>query len=103
MLSRMRHACVLVLACLISGAHAQTNDAVRGRNVAANCASCHGTNGVSQPGMPTLAGRSKDELVSKMQDFKSGRVPSTIMGQIAKGYSDAQIERAAAFFAAQKP
>ena len=52
--------------------------------------------------MPALAGKTKDELVRKMQDLKSGRVASTIMGQIAKGYSDEQIDLAADFFAKQK-
>ena len=52
--------------------------------------------------MPALAGKTKEELVRNMQDFKSGRVPSTIMGQIAKGYSDEQIELAAEFFAKQR-
>jgi len=98
--SRPAFSCSVALAFVAVAAHAQT--AEPGRNVAASCASCHGANGVSQPGMPALAGKTKDELVRKMQDFKSGRVPSTIMGQIAKGYSDEQIELAADFFAKQK-
>ena len=28
-----------------------------------------------------------------MQDFKAGRVPGTIMPQLAKGYTDEQIDR----------
>ena len=83
--------------------HAQPADPNLGRNIAATCANCHGTNGVTQGGgLPSLAGQSKDELVRKMQDFKSGRAPSTIMTQLAKGYTDEQIELAASFFAAQK-
>ena len=93
-------AVVLLVAAV---APAQAQDAAHARNVAANCAACHGTDGVSQAGMPTLAGRSKDEIVRKMHDFKSGRAPSTIMGQLAKGYSDEQIELAASWFAARKP
>jgi len=98
--SQLVFSCSVAVAFAAVAAHAQTSDP--GRNVAASCASCHGANGVSQPGMPALAGRSKDELVRKMQDFKSGRVASTIMGQIAKGYSDEQIDLAADFFARQK-
>jgi cytochrome c553 len=37
-----------------------------------------------------------------MQDFKAGRKPATIMHQLAKGYSDDQIQAIAAYFAAQK-
>jgi cytochrome c553 len=50
-----------------------------------------------------LAGKPKEELVQKLQDFKAGRKPATIMHQLAKGYTDAQIEAMAAYFAAQKP
>ena len=50
----------------------------------------------------SLAGRSKDDLVTQMKAFKSGARPATVMHQLAKGYSDAQIEVIAAYFAAQK-
>ena len=52
--------------------------------------------------MASLAGVSKDDIVQKMLDFKSGRRPATIMHQLAKGYSDEQIQVIAAYFAAQK-
>ena len=73
-----------------------------GRDVAATCAACHGTDGKSRGGMPSLAGRGKDEVVRAMRAFRDGRRPSTIMQQLAKGYDDAEIEAAAAYFAAQK-
>ena len=69
---------------------------------AAACANCHGTNGKAQPGMISLAGREKAELVQKMQAYKKGELPATIMHQISKGYSDEQIQQIAAYFAAQK-
>jgi len=34
-------------------------------------------------------------------DLWSGRRPATVMQQLAKGYTDAQIEAAAAYFSAQ--
>ena len=89
---------VAVPACAQSAA-----DPNLARNIAANCANCHGTNGVSQGGVASLAGQSKADLVRKMQDYKAGRTPSTIMTQLAKGYTDAQIELVAGYFAAQKP
>lgn len=73
-----------------------------GRNLAAACANCHGTNGVSQPGMPALAGRERPELSRLLQEFKSGKRPATVMHQIAKGYSDEQIEAIAAYLSAQR-
>ena len=84
-------------------AGAQSPDPNFARNIAAACANCHGTNGVSKGGMPSLAGQPKAELVRKMQDYKSGRTPATIMPQLAKGYSDQEIDLMAGWFAAQKP
>jgi cytochrome subunit of sulfide dehydrogenase len=72
------------------------------RDLAAACASCHGMNGASVQGMPYLAGQSKGYIVERMREFKSGKRPATVMQQIAKGYSDDQIEALAAYFSAQK-
>jgi cytochrome c553 len=66
------------------------------------CSGCHGTEGRALPGMVSMAGYDKDSMVKTMLDFKSGRRPATLMHQIAKGYSDEQIQAIAAYFAAQK-
>ncbi len=67
------------------------------------CAGCHGTGGASAgPSMPSLAGQSKLALVESMKGFKSGERPSTVMGRLAKGYSDADFEKMADYYAAQK-
>jgi sulfide dehydrogenase cytochrome subunit len=85
-----------------SASQAQTVDPLQARSWAASCANCHGTNGQAQPGMESLAGASEQDIVKKMQDFKAGRKPATLMHQLAKGYSDEQIQAIAAYFAAQK-
>jgi sulfide dehydrogenase cytochrome subunit len=81
---------------------AQAPDPLQVRSWAASCANCHGTNGNAQPGMVSLAGTPQDAIVKKMLDYKAGRLPATIMHQLAKGYSDEQITAIAAYFAAQK-
>lgn len=92
---------VLGLLALCAGmAHAAENHS--GRNWAAACSACHGTNGHAVTGMAALAGMDKTYLVNSMQDFKSGKRPATLMHQIAKGYSDEQIGQIAEFFAKQK-
>ena len=78
-----------------------------GARLAANCAACHGTNGDTKnapnfASLPGLAGQPRENLAASLRAFKSGTRPSTIMTQIAKGYTDEQIELLAAFFAAQK-
>lgn len=97
-----RSLAALVLLASASWAQAQTADALQARGWAASCANCHGTNGKAQPGMESLAGASKSDLVRKMQDYKTGRRPATVMHQLAKGYTDEQIEAIAAYFASQK-
>jgi cytochrome subunit of sulfide dehydrogenase len=81
---------------------AQDIDSNLAQSIAATCANCHGTNGVSQGGTESLAGQSKDDIVRKMREFKAGTKPGTIMPQLAKGYTEAQIELAAGWFAQQK-
>jgi cytochrome c553 len=43
-----------------------------------------------------------ERLLALMADFKSGAEPATVMHQIARGYSDAQLRLIAAYFAARK-
>ena len=82
----------------------QAADPNLARNLAATCANCHGTNGqaVKGSGMDALAGSPKEKALQKLADFKSGDKPASIMHQIARGYTDAQLELIAAYFAAQK-
>ena len=77
----------------------------QGRNLAASCAICHGTEGRSatkdSPLIP-LAGLPRDHIATQMRAFRDGKRPATVMHQIAKGYTDPQIDAIAAWFAAQK-
>jgi sulfide dehydrogenase cytochrome subunit len=102
----MTRGAAIVLAGLLAAAaaHAQDVTSLRVRSLAATCASCHGTDGhaVDASAVPGLAGLPASALVDRLKAYKSGSVPSTVMQQIAKGYSDEQIEQLAAYFAAQK-
>jgi cytochrome subunit of sulfide dehydrogenase len=89
----------LVLLAAPAGVLAQGTHSAR--DLAAACASCHGTGGASVQGMPYLAGRSRTSIVERMREFKSGERPATVMHQIARGYTDEQIEALAAYFSAQ--
>ena len=91
------------VAAIAAPLSAQAADALQVRSMAAACASCHGTQGVALDGMETLAGKSKDELLKKMLDFKSGKKPATLMHQLSKGYTDEQLEQLATYFSALKP
>ncbi len=92
---------IVALAALAPAAAAQDNSAAR--SLAATCANCHGTDGRSvSTEVSALAGMPKDFIVQRMNEFKSGKRPATVMHQLAKGYTDQQIELMAGHFAAQK-
>ena len=96
-----------VLFCLANTAQAQTDagkDALYVKSLAATCANCHGTNGKATEGssVVTIAGLDKAYFIAQMTAFKTGTRPATIMHQLSKGYSDAQIETMATYFAALK-
>jgi sulfide dehydrogenase cytochrome subunit len=73
-----------------------------GRDIAANCASCHHGDSRSGAPIPDLAGMDKAAIIDRVREFRDGRRASTIMRQLASGYTDAQIEAAASYLAAQK-
>jgi sulfide dehydrogenase cytochrome subunit len=92
---------IIVLLLALAAAPALAQDS--GRNLAAACAICHGTQGKPPAGAPVipLAGLPRDHIASQMRAFRDGSRPATVMHQIAKGYNDAQIDAMAAWFAAQ--
>jgi cytochrome c553 len=101
---RARSTCVWAAAAIFAGGTAaQGTTDLQVRSLAATCATCHGTEGRAVPGEPMipLAGLPKDYMVAQMHAFRDGKRPATVMHQLAKGYSDAQIEAVAAYFAAR--
>ncbi|MDO9483679.1 MAG: cytochrome c class I [Hydrogenophaga sp.] len=69
-----------------------------------SCAACHGTNGqLGDEYFKPLAGMPVAQFVRTMTDFREGRRPSTLMGHVARGFTDADLQGMGAFFAAQPP
>jgi cytochrome subunit of sulfide dehydrogenase len=68
---------------------------------AASCSACHGTEGrASQDStIPALAGLGRAEMLRLMNAFKDGSRPATVMHQIAKGLTEAQLIGLADYFA----
>lgn len=68
---------------------------------AQGCVGCHGPNGAGQGGVPGLAGRDRAELIAQMNAFRASERPATIMGRVARGYTEAEIIATAEYFARQ--
>ncbi len=96
----------VMLLSSLAGTCALAQDAAKlhQRALAATCANCHGTDGrtVSGSAVPPLAGLPKDYMIQQMNAFKNGTRQATVMHQLAKGLTDAQIESTAAYFSVLK-
>jgi cytochrome subunit of sulfide dehydrogenase len=92
----------LILSSLLGGlalsgaAHAQDVQQQRLYNMAlaATCANCHGTNGVSVPGVtvPMINHLPASVMYERLMEYKTGKRTGTIMHQLAKGYTDEQLK-----------
>jgi len=76
---------------------------VRSPSMLANtCAGCHGTDGASAGDiMPIIGGMEKEYLSTVLLEFKTGERDATIMGRIAKGYSDNELKAIASYMASK--
>ena len=73
------------------------------RYLSGNCTTCHGFQGRPvADAMPQLAGQPAARLVEQFRAYRDGTREGTIMNQIAKGYSDADIEALASYFSLQE-
>jgi cytochrome subunit of sulfide dehydrogenase len=71
------------------------------RDMAANCASCHGTRGRAASGSSVVALAGSKDVAAQLRAFRDGRRESTVMQQIAKGFGEAEIDALGAYFARQ--
>lgn len=66
------------------------------------CAGCHGQNGTGSGAVPAIAGRSRPDLVETLTAFRANQRPGTIMGRIARGYTDDEIGAMADHFSSRR-
>ncbi|MCW5624439.1 MAG: c-type cytochrome [Burkholderiales bacterium] len=74
-----------------------------GRDLAASCAACHGTNGRAVGGFPVLAGKDREALIAALRGFRDGTHKASVMHQHAKGYTEAEAALVADYFSRQSP
>ncbi|MDO9257896.1 MAG: hypothetical protein Q7U54_20445 [Bacteroidales bacterium] len=70
-----------------------------GRTLAANCFQCHGTNGYA--GELKIAGESKSEILSEINEMKAKNPRSNIMNVHAQGYTAQEMDLIADFISKQ--
>ena len=72
--------------------------------VDANCAACHGANGVSvAPAQPNLGGQGAKYLYKQLVDFKMGNRRNGIMEAQLKGLTQQDLANVAGYYASQEP
>lgn len=97
----MRHL-PLLAAALLAPAFAPTAAAAAdGRLLAEACLGCHGADNAGASSVAGIAGRPAPELAAQLAAFRANERPATIMGRIARGYSEAEVAAVAAWLAAQ--
>jgi len=89
----------LTLGLTLLSCPAAAADAAAGRTKAAQCAVCHGPNGIATlPEAPNLAGQNEIYLIKALREFKTGVRKNEMMSMMAAGLSDADIEDLAAYY-----
>ncbi len=89
----------LAVLCVSTGAASAIDVAPAG---ASACSGCHPASRAVETPFTRLTGRNPAEVLTAMQEFRSGQRPATVMDRIAKGFTDDQIKAIAAWYAAQK-
>jgi cytochrome c553 len=69
---------------------------------AAACSGCHPSSTRVTSPVPRLAGLDQAAIIRAMQEFRSGQRIATVMDRIAKGFTDAEIQAIAAWYAGQR-
>lgn len=68
---------------------------------ASPCSGCHAPRGLGSP-VASIAGRDPNDIVTAMQEFRSGARSATVMDRIAKGFSDDEVRAIVASLGAQR-
>ncbi len=65
---------------------------------ASACSGCHAPAGrVASPSIPPLDGLRAADIARAMAEYRSGERPGTVMGRIAKGFTDDEVRAIAAW------
>ena len=92
----LRIGAIALMAALAAPAAAQPQPTTL---LAGACQGCHGVTGAGAQGIPAIAQTmTRAEFVAAMQEFRANRREATVMGRIARGYTDAEFAALAAHY-----
>jgi cytochrome c553 len=77
-------------------------DVQAGKAKTAVCAGCHGPTGAGIGVYPRLAGKSEQQIVQALQEYKSGKRANPIMKPMASMLSDQDMSNIGAYYASLK-
>ena len=92
----MRGSSLLVVIATLASSSPAVAASETARALAAGCVGCHQREARSPP---PLTGRSAGDTASLVRAFRDGTRPGTVMPQLARGYTDAEIDAIAGYFA----
>jgi cytochrome c553 len=99
MMLKLGSICATLLACLIFSVSAEALENSELADLVAQCAACHGTEGVAKDvEIPNLAGQHDRYLVTQLQNFRSGKRPHKEMRYMSRHLSDEEIEAVAQYY-----
>jgi sulfide dehydrogenase cytochrome subunit len=99
---RIQLVAAAIVVSLLLASPGQAGELSRGEMLSVSCAGCHGTDGHSPGSIPDISDKSAEYIRTSMEEFRSGKRDSTVMGRQAKGYTDEEIQLIAEYFAKQK-
>ncbi len=86
----------------VVGTAQAAGDVQAGKAKAATCVACHGANGQGVAPNPALTGKTDDQLVQAMKDYKSGKRDNAIMKGMVSSLSEQDMANLAAYYASLK-
>ena len=96
------HSLAALALCSLLALPATADDAFTGRSIGSACFGCHGAAGATGTSIPPIiVGVPAGYIEQSMKEFRDESRPSTIMGRIAKGYTDEEIAAVARFLTSQ--
>lgn len=90
---------IVAVGVLLAGPAFAAPSPEKGAAISAQCAVCHGSNGISvDTSIPNLAGQHYPYLLEQMNAFKQRTRKVPIMNELAAPLSEQQVEDLAAYF-----